>query len=182
MRTVYEFSVKDRKGKEVSLKEYANEVLLIVNTATKCGFTPQYEELEKLYEKYHSQGFEVLDFPCNQFGQQAPGTDESIHEFCKLNYGTEFPRFKKLKVNGDDADPLYKFLKEQKSFAGFDASHPLTPVLEKLLSESNPAYKENADIKWNFTKFLINKRGQVVARFEPTESIENIAKQIEEIL
>ena len=179
MRTVYEFSVKDRKGKEVSLKEYANEVLLIVNTATKCGFTPQYEELEKLYEKYHSQGFEVLDFPCNQFGQQAPGTDESIHEFCKLNYGTEFPRFKKLKVNGDDADPLYKFLKEQKSFAGFD---PLTPVLDKLLSESNPAYKENADIKWNFTKFLINKRGQVVARFEPTESIENIAKQIEEIL
>ena len=182
MRTVYEFSVKDRQGKEVSLKEYANEVLLIVNTATKCGFTPQYEELEKLYEKYHSQGFEVLDFPCNQFGQQAPGTDESIHEFCKLNYGTEFPRFKKLKVNGDDADPLYKFLKEQKSFAGFDASHPLTPVLDKLLSESNPAYKENADIKWNFTKFLINKRGQVVARFEPTESIENIAKQIEEIL
>ena len=182
MRTVYEFSVKDRKGKEVSLKEYANEVLLIVNTATKCGFTPQYEELEKLYEKYHSQGFEVLDFPCNQFGQQAPGTDESIHEFCKLNYGTEFPRFKKLKVNGDDADPLYKFLKEQKSFAGFDASHPLTPVLDKLLSESNPAYTENADIKWNFTKFLINKRGQVVARFEPTESIENIAKQIEEIL
>lgn len=182
MRTVYEFSVKDRKGKEVSLKEYANEMLLIVNTATKCGFTPQYEELEKLYEKYHSQGFEVLDFPCNQFGQQAPGTDESIHEFCKLNYGTEFPRFKKLKVNGDDADPLYKFLKEQKSFAGFDASHPLTPVLDKLLSESNPAYKENADIKWNFTKFLINKRGQVVARFEPTESIENIAKQIEEIL
>ena len=182
MRTVYEFSVKDRKGKEVSLKEYAKEVLLIVNTATKCGFTPQYEELEKLYEKYHSQGFEVLDFPCNQFGQQAPGTDESIHEFCKLNYGTEFPRFKKLKVNGDDADPLYKFLKEQKGFAGFDASHPLTPVLDKLLSESNPAYKENADIKWNFTKFLINKRGQVVARFEPTESIENIAKQIEEIL
>lgn len=182
MRTVYEFSVKDRKGKEVSLKEYANEVLLIVNTATKCGFTPQYEELEKLYEKYHSQGFEVLDFPCNQFGQQAPGTDESIHEFCKLNYGTEFPRFKKLKVNGDDADPLYKFLKEQKGFAGFDASHPLTPVLDKLLSENNPAYKENADIKWNFTKFLINKRGQVVARFEPTESIENIAKQIEEIL
>jgi glutathione peroxidase len=182
MRTVYEFSVKDRKGKEVSLKEYANEVLLIVNTATKCGFTPQYEELEKLYEKYHSQGFEVLDFPCNQFGQQAPGTDEAIHEFCKLNYGTEFPRFKKLKVNGDDADPLYKFLKEQKGFAGFDANHPLTPVLEKMLVEDNPDYQQSADIKWNFTKFLINKRGQVVARFEPTESLENIATQIEELL
>ena len=182
MRTVYEFSVKDRKGKEVSLKEYANEVLLIVNTATKCGFTPQYEELEKLYEKYHSQGFEVLDFPCNQVGQQAPGTDEAIHEFCKLNYGTEFPRFKKLKVNGDDADPLYKFLKEQKGFAGFDANHPLTPVLEKMLVEDNPDYQQSADIKWNFTKFLINKRGQVVARFEPTESLENIATQIEELL
>lgn len=115
MKTVYDFSVKDRKGKEVSLKEYSNEVLLIVNTATKCGFTPQYEELEKLYQKYHSRGFEILDFPCNQFGQQAPGTDESIHSFCKLNYGTEFPRFKKLKVNGDDADPLYKFPKEQKA-------------------------------------------------------------------
>ncbi len=182
MRTVYEFSVKDRKGKEVSLKEYANEVLLIVNTATRCGFTPQYEELEKLYEKYHPQGFEVLDFPCNQFGQQAPGTDETIHEFCKLNYGTEFPRFKKLKVNGDDADPLYKFLKEQKGFAGFDAAHPLTPVLEKMLSESDPDYKDSSDIKWNFTKFLTNKRGQVVARFEPTENFENIAKQIEEYL
>ena len=161
------------------MKEYANEVLLIVNTATKCGFTPQYEELEKLYEKYHSQGFEILDFPCNQFGQQAPGT---IHNFCKLTYGTEFPRFKKLKVNGEDADPLYKFLQQQKGFAGWDESHPLTPVLEKLLSEADPDYKQKADIKWNFTKFLINKKGMVVARFEPTESIENISKQIEELL
>ena len=182
MKTVYDFSVKDRKGKYVSLKEYADEVLLIVNTATKCGFTPQYEELEKLYEKSHSQGFEILDFPCNQFGQQAPGTDESIHNFCKLTYGTEFPRFKKLKVNGDDADPLYKFLQQQKGFAGWDESHPLTPVLEKMLSEADPDYKQKPDIKWNFTKFLINKKGMVVARFEPTESIENIAKQIEELL
>ena len=182
MRTVYEFSVKDRKGKEVALKEYANEVLLIVNTATKCGFTPQYEELEKLYEKYHSQGFEILDFPCNQFGQQAPGTDESIHSFCKLNFGTEFPRFKKIKVNGDDADPLFKFLKEQKGFAGWDESHPIYPILEKMLSEADPNYKESADIKWNFTKFLVNKKGQVVARFEPTENIANIAAQIEDLL
>lgn len=182
MKTVYDFTVKDRKGKDVSLKEYANEVLLIVNTATKCGFTPQYEELEKLYEKYHSKGFEILDFPCNQFGQQAPGTDESIHNFCKLTYGTEFPRFKKLKVNGEDADSLYKFLQEQKGFAGWDESHPLTPVLEKMLSEADPDYKQKADIKWNFTKFLINKKGMVVARFEPTESIENISKQIEELL
>jgi glutathione peroxidase len=182
MRTVYEFSVKDRKGNDVSLQEYANEVLLIVNTATKCGFTPQYEELEKLYEEYHSQGFEILDFPCNQFGQQAPGTDESIHKFCKLNYGTEFPQFKKLKVNGDEAVPLYKFLKEQKGFAGWDESHPIYPVLDKMLSEQDPNYKENPDIKWNFTKFLINKKGQVIARFEPTEKIEHIAQQIKELL
>lgn len=182
MKTVYEFSVKDRKGKKVSLKEYANEVLLIVNTATKCGFTPQYDELEKLYEKYHSQGFEILDFPCNQFGQQAPGTDESIHEFCKLNYGTEFPRFKKVKVNGDDADPLFKFLKEQKGFAGWDMSHPIAPILEDMLSKADPDYKQKPDIKWNFTKFLINKKGQVVARFEPTASIDSIAAQIEELL
>jgi glutathione peroxidase len=182
MKTVYEFSVKDRKGKEVSLKEYANEVLLIVNTATRCGFTPQYEELEALYKKHHSEGFEILDFPCNQFGQQAPGRDEEIHEFCKLNYGTEFPRFKKVKVNGADADPLFKFLQEQKGFAGWDESNSLTPILDKMLSEADPDYKQKADIKWNFTKFLINKKGQVVARFEPTTAISEIEKQIIEIL
>jgi glutathione peroxidase len=182
MKTVYEFSVKDRKGKEVSLKEYANEVLLIVNTATRCGFTPQYEELEALYKKHHSEGFEILDFPCNQFGQQAPGRDEEIHEFCKLNYGTEFPRFKKVKVNGADADPLFKFLQEQKGFAGWDESNSLTPILDKMLSEADPDYKQKADIKWNFTKFLINKKGQVVARFEPTTAISEIEKQIVELL
>ena len=182
MKTVYEFSVKDRRGHDVSLKEYSNEVLLIVNTATKCGFTPQYTELENLYEKYHSQGFEVLDFPCNQFGQQAPGTDESIHQFCKLTYNTAFPRFKKVKVNGNDADPLFKFLEQQRGFAGWDESHPLTPVLEDLLSKEDPDYKQKPEIKWNFTKFLINKKGQVVARYEPTEKIENIAKEIEKLL
>lgn len=182
MKTVYDFTVKDRKGNGVSLREYSNEVLLIVNTATKCGFTPQYEELEKLYEKYHNQGFEVLDFPCNQFGQQAPGTDESIHEFCKLNYGTEFPRFKKIKVNGEEADPLYKWLTGSKGFAGWDMTHPIAPILEEILSKADPDYKDKADIKWNFTKFLINKRGMVVARFEPTEKIENIEKEIEKLL
>lgn len=182
MKTVYDFSVKDRKGKDVALKEYTNEVLLIVNTATKCGFTPQYEELEKLYEKYHSQGFEILDFPCNQFGQQAPGTDESIHQFCKLNYGTEFPRFKKVKVNGDDAEPLYKFLKEQKGFAGFDMTHPIAPILDEILTKENPNYKDDPSIKWNFTKFLTNKLGMVVARFEPTEKMENVEKKIKELL
>ena len=182
MKTVFDFTVKDRKGLDVSLRSYQGEVLLIVNTATKCGFTPQYEELEKLYEKYHQQGFEILDFPCNQFGQQAPGTDESIHEFCKLNFGTEFPRFKKVKVNGSDAEPLFRFLKEQKGFAGWDAVHPLSAILDKMLSEADPNYKENSDIKWNFTKFLVNKFGVVVARFEPTANMADIEKQIEELL
>ena len=182
MRTVYEFSVKDHKGNNVSLREYANEVLLIVNTATKCGFTPTYTELEALYEKYHSQGFEILDFPCNQFGQQAPGTDDSIHEFCKLTYGTEFSRFKKVKVNGNDAAPLFQFLKEQKGYAGFDMSHELAPVLVEMLDKTTPDWRETSDIKWNFTKFLINKKGQVVKRYEPTEKIENIAKDIEQLL
>ena len=182
MKTIYDFSVKDRKGKDVKLKEYANEVILIVNTATKCGFTPQYEELEKLYEQYHSQGFTILDFPCNQFGQQAPGTDESIHEFCKVNYGTGFPRFKKIKVNGPDAEPLYQFLTEQKGFAGWDMEHPIAHILDDMLSKADPDYREKPDIKWNFTKFLINKRGQVVARFEPTTKMEVIAKEIEEQL
>lgn len=182
MKTVYDFTVKDRKGNDISLKEFNNEVLLIVNTATKCGFTPQYEELEKIYKTYHSKGFEILDFPCNQFGQQAPGTDESIHEFCKLTYGTEFPRFKKLKVNGEDADPLYKFLKEQKGFAGFDMSHPIAKILVDILSKEDKEYDKKPDIKWNFTKFLVNKQGQVVARFEPTESLEHVAQEIEKLL
>jgi len=182
MKTVFDFTVKDRKGQDVSLRSYQGEVLLIVNTATKCGFTPQYDELEKLYRDYHAQGFEILDFPCNQFGQQAPGTDESIHEFCKLNFGTDFPRFKKVKVNGPDADPLFKFLQEQKGFAGWDESHPIAPILDKMLSENDPDYKQKPDIKWNFTKFLVNKYGIVVARFEPTEKIANIAKEIEALL
>ena len=182
MKTVYDFAVKDRKGKDVSLKEYANEVLLIVNTATKCGFTPQYEELEKLYETYRSKEFVILDFPCNQFGQQAPGTDESIHEFCKLNFGTEFPRFKKVKVNGPDADPLFKFLQEQKGFAGWDMEHPIAHILDDMLSKDDPDYKEKPSIKWNFTKFLIDKKGLVVARFEPTTKIEVIEAEIQKLL
>ena len=182
IKTVYDFSVKDRKGKDVSLKEYAGEVMLIVNTATKCGFTPQYEELEKLYEKHHAQGFTILDFPCNQFGQQAPGTDESIHEFCKMTYGTEFPRFKKIKVNGEDAEPLYKFLTSQKGFAGWDMNHHIAPILDEILSKEDPDYKSNPSIKWNFTKFLVDKKGVVVARFEPTEGFENIDAPLAKVL
>lgn len=182
MKTIYDYSVKERDGRLLSLKAFSNMVLLIVNTATKCGFTPQYDELEKLYEKYHSQGFDILDFPCNQFGQQAPGTDEAIHNFCKTTYGTQFPRFKKVKVQGADADPLFNFLTSCKGFAGWDMSHPLAHILDEKLSKDNPDYKSDPSVKWNFTKFLINKRGQVVARFEPTEKIGNIAERIEELL
>lgn len=182
MKTIFDFTVKDRKGNNVALRAYSGEVLLIVNTATQCGFTPQYEELEKIYEKYHSQGFEVLDFPCNQFGQQAPGTDEAVHQFCKLNYGTEFPRFKKVKVNGPEAEPLFKYLQEQRGFEGFQMEHPIAPALVDILSKEDADYASKPDIKWNFTKFLVNKMGLVVARFEPTESLENVEKQIEELL
>ena len=182
MKTIYEFTVKDRKGKDVSLKEYANEVLLIVNTATKCGFTPQYEELEKLYEQYHSQGFEILDFPCNQFGQQAPGSDEEIAQFCQLNYGTKFPQFTKADVNGENEMPLYTWLKAQKGFAGFDEGNKLTPLLNDMLAKADPDFASKPDIKWNFTKFLIDRKGNVVARFEPTHDMEDVERQVEALL
>lgn len=159
MRTVYEFSVKDRKGKDVALKEYSDEVLLIVNTATKCGFTPQYEELEKLYEKYHCQGFEILDFPCNQFASQAPGSDDDIHEFCRSRYDVTFRQFSKIDVNGDNESPLYTFLKSQKK-------NGLT----------------GSDIKWNFTKFLVDRDGNVTDRFSSFISPEKIEARIEETL
>ena len=155
-QTVYDFKVLDRKGGEVSLADYKGKVLLIVNTATRCGFTPQYEELEALYKNYKEQGLEILDFPCNQFGQQAPGTEEEIHSFCQLNYGTEFPQFKKIDVNGENASPLFTFLKAQKAFEGFDLNNKIGALLDDMLSKADPNYKQNLDIKWNFTKFLID--------------------------
>ena len=166
MRTVYDFSVKDRKGKLVSLKEYANEVLLIVNTATRCGFTPQYEELEQLYEKYHQQGFEVLDFPCNQFGYQAPGDYKTIHGLCTANYGITFPQFQKVMVNGKTALPLYTYLKEKEPFKGFDTTTKVGKYLDETFREKGPHYDQSADVKWNFTKFLIDREGHVIDRFE----------------
>lgn len=182
MKTVYDYTVKDRKGHDVSLKEYAGEVMLIVNTATRCGFTPQYAELEQLFEKFRSQGFNILDFPCNQFGQQAPGTADEIKEFCQLNYGTRFPQFKKIEVNGDKADPLFKFLESQRPFGGFDLNHPIGKLLDDMLSKENPDYKNSADIKWNFTKFLIGKKGEVIERYEPTTAISVIAEKIQTLL
>ena len=179
---IYKFTVKDRKGNDVSLADYKGKVLLIVNTATRCGFTPQYTELEALYEKYSAKGLEILDFPCNQFGQQAPGTEEEIHQFCQLNYNTKFPQFKKIEVNGDNQSPLFAYLKSQKGFKGFDPNHQIGKILIDMLSKANPDYDKNPDIKWNFTKFLIDRNGNVIERYEPTEDIKVIEKAMEKLM
>ena len=181
-QTVYDFTVKDPKGADVALSQYKGKVLLIVNTATRCGFTPHYEELEALYEKYRDKGFEILDFPCNQFGNQAPESIEEIQSFCSLNFGTQFPQFAKIDVNGANEIPLYTFLKKQKGFAGFDMNHKLGKRLDDMFSKADPNYKENPDIKWNFTKFLIDKEGNVVKRFEPTSGGADIEKELCTIL
>lgn len=180
--TIHDFTVTDNKGNAVALSQYKGKVLLIVNTATACGFTPQYEDLDSLYDAYADKGLEILDFPCNQFGAQAPGTDEEIQEFCTLRYNTKFPRFKKIEVNGENELPLYTFLKAQKTFAGFDPAHPLTSILHGMFSKADPDYDKNAEIKWNFTKFLVNQEGKVVARFEPTATKDILAPAIEELL
>ncbi|MDC7954584.1 glutathione peroxidase [Fusobacterium simiae] len=179
---IYDFTVKNRKGEEISLKNYKGKVLLIVNTATRCGFTPQYNDLEKLFEKYNKDGLEILDFPCNQFGNQAPETNEEIHNFCQLNYEVKFDQFSKIEVNGKNALPLFNYLKEQKGFTGFDPTHKLTTVLTEMLTKNDPDFAKKSDIKWNFTKFLIDKSGNVVARFEPTTSLEKIEEEIKKLL
>ncbi len=155
---IYKFSVKDRKGNDVSLADYKGKVLLIVNTATRCGFTPQYTELEALYEKNSAKGLEILDFPCNQFLNQAPGSDEEIHTFCTGRFGITFPQFAKIYVNGKDEDPLYTYLKSKKHGCF------------------------GRKIKWNFTKFLIGKDGTVLKRFAPTVTPEQIEKFVSEAL
>ena len=156
--TIYDFTVKDAQGQDVSLAEYKGKVLLIVNTATGCGFTPQYEGLQMLYDKYQKDGLEILDFPCNQFGNQAPGTEEEIVSFCKLNYGTTFKQFAKIDVNGDNESPLYTYLKSEEG--GFITKR----------------------IKWNFTKFLVDRKGDVEERFAPNVSPEKMEKEIRELL
>lgn len=181
-QNVYDFTVKDRRGNDVSLAEYKGKVLLIVNTATRCGFTPQYEELEALYKNYKEQGLEILDFPCNQFGEQAPGTEEEIHQFCTLNFGTEFPQFKKIEVNGENELPLYTYLKSQRGFQGFDKSHKIGELLDDMLSKADPDYASKSDIKWNFTKFLVDREGNVVERYEPTTECCIIEEAIKQLL
>ena len=165
--SVYDFTVKDANGADVSLSAYRGKVLLVVNTATKCGFTPQYKELQAAYEKYKDLGFEILDFPCNQFGEQAPGTNAEIAEFCTENYHTTFPQFLKIDVNGENASPFWRYLYAQKGFEGFGKGMS-AGMMDSMMKRRDKDYASKPEIKWNFTKFLVDRQGKVVARFEPT--------------
>ncbi|MBR1658446.1 MAG: glutathione peroxidase [Synergistaceae bacterium] len=176
MSNVYDYSVFTPKGEEVKLSAFKGKVLLIVNTATGCGFTPQYEQLEEMYRKYHDKGLEIIDIPCNQFGGQAPGSDDEIHEFCALHFNTTYDQFKKSEVNGSNELPLYTFLKSRKGFEGFDKGHKLTPILEDMLGKADPDFAKKPDIKWNFTKFIVDRNGDVVKRFEPTADMADVEK------
>ena len=169
-------------GKPLKLDIFRGKVVLVVNTASKCGFTSQYADLEALYKRYHDKGFEILDLPCNQFGGQSPESDAETTEFCQLNYGTEFPQMKKCEVNGANELPLYTWLKSQQGFKGFDKGHPLSKILDSKLREADADYDKKSDIKWNFTKFLINRSGDVVARFEPTADMAKVEEAIDKLL
>ena len=177
MKTVYDFTVKDRNGKEVSLADYQGKVLLIVNTATGCGFTPHYEPLEAMYKELKDKGFEILDFPSNQFANQTPGSDDEIHDFCTLKFGTEFQQFKKIDVNGETAEPLFAFLATEKPFEGFGKGLK-NAALKKFSDMNNKAFGDKAYIKWNFTKFLVDREGKVIARFEPTVDMNEVRKAV----
>ena len=177
---IYDFTVKAQDGSDVSLSDYKGKVLLIVNTATGCGFTPQYDELQDLYDEFKDKGLEILDFPCNQFGDQAPGDDEEIHSFCTGRYGITFPQFSKVEVNGENAIPLFKWLTENTKFEGFGMS-PMGVMLSGVVKKNDKDYKKNGNIKWNFTKFLIDRNGEIVARFEPTY-MKSLKEKIKECL
>lgn len=178
---IYDYTIKDAKGQDISLADYKGKVLLIVNTATECGFTPQYEGLQAMYDKYHEQGLEIIDIPSNQFLGQAPGTNEEITQFCQLKYNTTFPQMNKSDVNGENQLPLYKFLKEEKGFEGF-GNYDESEFLDGFLRKENPEYDKNSDIKWNFTKFVIDREGNVVKRFEPVVDMAEVEALVKELL
>ncbi|MBQ8995090.1 MAG: glutathione peroxidase [Oscillospiraceae bacterium] len=177
---LFDLSVKKRYGDDFALDQLKGKVLLIVNTATGCGFTPQYEGLEKLYETYHDQGLEVLDFPCNQFGKQAPGSDAEIHEFCTMRYKTQFDQFKKIDVNGENESPVYTWLKEQ--IPSDDVQGLKNKATMAMIAKISDSCKADADIKWNFTKFLIDRDGNAVKRYSPTTAPAEIEKDIQGLL
>lgn len=178
----YDFTVKAQDGTEVALSDYKGKVLLVVNTATGCGFTPQYTELQEIYDEFKAEGLEILDFPCNQFGEQAPGNDEEIHSFCTGRYGITFPQFSKVDVNGEHAIPLFKWLTENTKFEGFDKLHPIGMLLSQVVKKADKDYKKIGSVKWNFTKFLINREGEVIARFEPTANMKKVKEQVKAAL
>ena len=179
--SVYDYSVKNIQGEDISLKNYEGKVILIVNTATGCGFTPQYKDIEAMYEKFHEKGLEIIDVPCNQFAGQAPESDEEIANFCTLHYNTMFPQMRKSDVNGENALPLFQYLKSQKGFEGFGKG-PKALAMSALLKKIDKDYKNNPDIKWNFTKFVVDRQGNVVARFEPTAKMEDVSACVEKLL
>lgn len=176
----YDFIVKAQDGSDISLDSFKGKALLIVNTATGCGFTPQYEELQSIYEELHEQGLEILDFPCNQFGNQAPGENEEIHDFCTGRYGITFPQYSKIDVNGENAIPLYKWITANTKFEGFDG--PMKLILGPVVKKMDKDYKNNGNIKWNFTKILVDRNGEIAARFEPTASLDKVKEKIKEVL
>ena len=179
--SIYDFRVTAQDGSEVALADYRGKVLLIVNTATGCGFTPQYSELQELYAACHEQGLEILDFPCNQFGGQAPGNDEEIHSFCTGRFGITFPQFSKIDVLGENAAPLYKWLSENSSFEGFGMG-PMGLAMSGIAKKMDKDYKKNGKVKWNFTKFLISRDGEILARFEPTASMKSVMEKVKAVL
>ncbi len=177
----YDLSVEQANGEQLSMKDFEGKVVMVVNTATGCGFTPHYKDIEAIYEAHHDQGFEVIDVPCNQFAGQTPGTDDEIHEFCQLNYNTQFPQMKKADVNGETAIELFKYLKSQKGFEGFGKG-PKALAMSAMLKTIDKDYKNNPEIKWNFTKFIIDRQGNVVARFEPTADMKEVAKCVASLM
>ena len=179
--TFYDLKVEAPDGSQVSMKDYEGKVVLVVNTATGCGFTPHYKDIEEMYEKFHDQGLEVVDVPCNQFAGQTPESDDEIHEFCQLKYNTQFPQMKKSDVNGENAIELFKYLKEQKGFEGFGKGAKAL-MMSAMLKKIDKDYQNNPEIKWNFTKFVVNREGEVVARFEPTADMKEVAACVESLI
>ena len=177
----FDYTVTERDGSTTSLTTYQDKVLLIVNTATGCGFTPQYEDLEKIYADFKDRGLEILDFPCNQFAGQAPESDDEIHQFCTMKFGTEFPQFKKIDVNGENADPLFAALATEKPFEGFGKGLKAA-AMNKFANANNKKFGDKAYIKWNFTKFLVGRDGALIARFEPTTDMADVRAAIEAAL
>lgn len=178
--SIYDFKVKTGKGEDFSLSRLKDKVLLIVNTATGCGFTPQYEGLEKLYELYHDRGLEILDFPCDQFGHQAPGSNDEIHNFCVLKYNTKFEQLAKIEVNGDNEDPLYTYLKSERPVEEINGIK--NKMTMKAIAKISTTCQKEGDIAWNFTKFLVDRNGKIVKRYNPTTKPEEIEKDVLELL